>query len=191
LEKDKEEMMGMKDKIFSIPIKLLCFEYRDNVLLWFYIMSVGNKRLCSTFTSGHSNRKIRSRGSYIYNRILSVKRSIEVRGQMTPISVIKVGDELHPVDGMKRLVALLLMGEENVLIKFVNWIEDYSMRSSYFSNVHFIYKKRFLKWRRRCYESGTIIKKNPTAATLQKFLHEIPELQPDRAKRTKTSRGSV
>jgi hypothetical protein len=130
---------------------------------------------------------MRNRGGYIFRRIRDIADHIQSGGQLESIRVIWIGGRLYPLDGMKRLVALLALGKKRVDIQVEEWIGDYSVESPYFDGMARKEKSRFLKWRAHYYESGRIAKEYPTVAALNGALLPIPKLSADKPERPATS----
>ncbi len=162
----------------SIPISSLCFEYRDSILFWVFLFKLNKTKVIRDFILSCPNHKLKKditkgivetypdrldlmlqkKDSILtffgrsFFRLLSIKESVKIRGQLRYISVIAKGNKLYPMGGTKRLVSLILLGNRNVKIvikkesEYKKW-KDYSLTSSYFQNVPESIVIEYKKWK--------------------------------------------
>jgi 2-polyprenyl-3-methyl-5-hydroxy-6-metoxy-1,4-benzoquinol methylase len=159
--------------IHTVPISSLCFENRDNVLFWVFLLKFSRLYAVEDFISSCSNDKIKEK---TFTKILQVKNSIQKLGQIEPIPTVVVNTKLHPVNGTKRLVAIILLGYKTVKTVTVNYdyidIPHYSLESTYFENVPAKIIEKYKRWKRLFLRNGLVMHKS--------LLEEIDTLQPDR-----------
>ncbi len=147
----------------EVLITSLCFDYKDSVLFWIFLLELNQTKVLRDFILTCPNPKIKKHshkgimenysdkldwmirenkieprffGRSFY-RLLLVKDSVEQNGQLRAIPVISKDNKLHPMGGTKRLVSLILLGIKNVKVVIKEESQFQSLRDYSLASSYF------------------------------------------------------
>jgi len=139
--------------IIKIKVKDLCLDYRDDIILMYYTLSTGDKKIYRKFCRLKANRK------NIYDKLVRIYRSIKKVGQKTQIQVVRIGENLYPANGAHRIAALLTTGLESKIKTKIwkttqckKWNERRTLKTHHFKGLSQELLTNFLIFRKQYYE---------------------------------------
>jgi hypothetical protein len=146
--------MKRQGNIVRIHIANMCFDYRDNILFYAYVLDRGKWPAWKRFARTCTNRKIRP---YIFRRLQTLYVSIRDHGVTRPIPVLLRRNRYYPLNGAKRLGATLALHRKRIHVRIVEsrdkqarvWNRDHSINGAIFRNCPPATMCEFLLWRSR------------------------------------------
>lgn len=153
----KEEFL-LSSKFTMIQLSNVNLEYRDNALLYAFILKCGSREMWLEFASTCNNSKIRKKSSRQYSRLMRVWRVTNGIALKNPIPLASVEGNLYPIDGCKRIACFIAMGRKEIPYiikhgKFNALSRNYSIDSMFFWYCPKRILTPFLYWRRQIFES--------------------------------------